>query len=53
MTATTKTTAVKSNCCGMNRTGVAYGPTANGNGCLVVMECFLHDLLYQQVEQDG
>ena len=23
----------------------AYGPSTNGDGCLVVMECFLHDLL--------
>ena len=23
----------------------AYGPSTNGDGCVVVMECFLHDLL--------
>ena len=24
---------------------VAYEPSTNGDGCVVVMECFLHDLL--------
>ena len=32
---------------------VAYGPFTNGDGCVVVMERFLHDLLLEQVEQDG
>ena len=31
---------------------VAYGPTTNGDRCVVVMECFLHELLWEQVEQD-
>ena len=31
---------------------VAYGPSTNGDGCVVVMECFLHNFLYEQVEQD-
>ena len=32
---------------------VAYGPATNGDGCVVVMECLLHDILQEQVEQDG
>ena len=24
---------------------VAYGPFTNGDGCVMIMECFLHDLL--------
>ena len=31
---------------------VAYRPFTNGDGCVVVMECFQHDLLQEQVEQD-
>ena len=30
---------------------VAYGPSTNGDGCVVAIECFLHDLLREQVEQ--
>ena len=31
----------------------AYGLATNGDECVVVMECFLHDLLSEQVEQNG
>ena len=31
---------------------VVYGPATNGDGCVVGMECFLHDLLQEQVQQD-
>ena len=30
---------------------VAYGPSTNGDGCVVLMECFLHHLLWEQGEQ--
>ena len=31
----------------------AYAPSTIGDRCVVVMECFLRDLLWEQVEQDG
>ena len=30
-----------------------YRPSTSGDGCVLVMECFLHDLLKDQVEHDG
>ena len=37
----------------VSKSYIAYGPSTNGDGCVVVMECFLHDLLLlEQVEQD-
>ena len=32
---------------------VAYGPLTNENGCVMAMECFLHDHFWEQVEQGG
>ena len=29
----------------VGKSKVAYGPAINGDGCVVAMECFLHDLL--------
>ena len=29
----------------VGKSKVAYGPATNGDGCVVAMECFLHDLL--------
>ena len=37
----------------VGQSSVAYGPSTNGDGYVVVVECFLHDLLSEQVEQDG
>ena len=31
----------------------AYEPSTNEDGCVVVMECFPHDLFSEQVELDG
>ena len=31
----------------------ACGPSTSGDGCVLVMECFLHVLLQEQVEQNG
>ena len=31
----------------------AYAPSTIGDRCVVVMECLLRDLLWEQVEQDG
>ena len=36
----------------ISKSQVAYGLSIHGNVCAVVMECFLHDLLQEQVEQD-
>ena len=32
---------------------VAYGPSINGDGCMVAKYSFLHDLIQEQTEQDG
>ena len=32
---------------------VDFGPSTNGDGHMVVMQCFLRDLLEKNVEQDG
>ena len=37
----------------VDKSEVAYEPSTNADGCVVVMEYFLHDLLWEQVEQDG
>ena len=37
----------------ISKTYVAYEPSSNGNRCIVVIECFLCDLHWEQIEQDG
>ena len=34
----------------VGKSWIAYWPPTNGDGCMVVMECFLHDFLVEQVE---
>ena len=37
----------------VTKSKVAYGPSADGNECVVVMECFLHDLLWDNLNRMG
>ena len=37
----------------VGKSWVAHGPFTNGDGHVVVMECFLHDLLYEKLNRKG